>query len=420
MAMAAVADSTLAGGDSLLQEYILESLDHHPNLNSMQAMIQAQEARARMAGSWMNPNLMFGIMNLPTSLDFHEEGMTAVEIGFMQRIPFPGKLSAAKREQLAQAEASQSDYAQMKLTMISMVRMAYYELAGNLGIRSALEEGRQRTADILSSAKIMAGSGMGSQADILRAQLEYDQWSKRLIESDRRVADSRSKLAAALGRNTTDDLNDPLALSSPAKIPPLTSLTGTELENTPSRQSQEAKVKAAEFRLKRSRMDYWPDVDLTFKYGLRGYLKPSAEALAMGFTESMPQNNMLSLQASFPIPLFAHGNQNAIVQENQAMLARAQAENASGAIKLRDEVRQAYDRLRAALSTYTLIADTLLPDAEAAFRASLPIYQTGKLPFMTLNEAQMQVVMQKMDLVMALSDVYMARADLERLLGRGL
>jgi cobalt-zinc-cadmium efflux system outer membrane protein len=407
-----------AGQDSLLHSYIEESLANHPNLNSMRAMIEAQEARIRMAGGWMNPNLMLGIMNLPTSLDFHEEGMTATEIGFMLRLPFPGKLSAAKQAQEASEASTRSEYEQMQLTMISMVRMAYYDLAGNLVVSAALDEARNRAADMVTTAGIMTSSGMGSRADILRAQLEFDQWGKRVIESDRRIADARSRLALALGRTSTEGLHDPIPLSAPEALPSLEDLIGPSLEQIPYRQAQEEKVKVAEFELKRVRLDWWPDVDLTVKYGFRGYLNPGPDAIAMGLTDPMEQRDMLSLQAAFPLPLFGRNNQGAQVAENEARLRQTQADYQAGGINLRDEVRQVYNRLQAAQATYRLISDTLLPRAEEIFQASLPEYQTGLIPFMSLNVALMQVVMQKMDQAMALSEAHMARAELERLVGR--
>jgi outer membrane protein TolC len=97
------------------------------------------------------------------------------------------------------------------------------------------------------------------------------------------------------------------------------------------------------------------------------------------------------------------------------MLRQAEAQYQAGGVKLRDEVRLAYDRLAAALQTYRLISDTLLPRAEETFKASLSDYQSGKIPFMSLNEALMQTAMQKMDQAMALADVQMARAELVRL-----
>ena len=419
LAQTILTDPTAAsGGDSLLSAYVAEALKNHPDLASMQAMIEAEGSRVRMVSSWMNPDLMLGVMSLPTSLDFHEEAMTSIDFGFMLRIPFPGKLKSAREAQTARVSSSVEEYEQMKLDMAAMVKMAYYDLAGNLGIRDALLEGQRLSQDMVKAAQIMTSSGMGSQADILRAQLEADQWQRRIIENDQRIAASRSRLAAALGRTTAEHLQDPKPLAKTPPDPPLDKLLTEKIDQTPFRRSQWAKVESARQNLKRARLEYWPDVDLSFTYGFRDYLKPGA----MGGDPEMrmPLDDMLSLEARILVPLFFRGNQRAMVQESEAMLRHAQAEYESGGVKLRDGTRQAYARLEAARRTYHLIADTLLPRADEVFEASLPDYQSGRIPFMSLNEALMQAVMQKMDREMALADAHMAQADLERLIGKSL
>lgn len=404
-----------AEADSLLSAYIVESLQKHPNLASMQAMIAASQSRERMARSWMNPDLMLGVMNLPTSLNFHEEAMTSVEFGFMFRIPFPGKLKSAGEAQEAKSLAAQANYEQMKLDMAAMVRMAYYELTGLNAVKSALAEGSCLTDDMVKAAQIMNSSGMGNQADILRAQLEKDRWQQRLIQNEQDIADARSRLASALGRQITDNLTDPIPLNEPAHPIPLEQWLAKS-DQAPSLRAQEAKIQSVEKMLKNAELQYFPDVDLSFSYGWRDYLK----AGAMGGDPEMdiPLDDMISVEARIPIPFFSRGNQRAMIEESRSMRRSAQADYESEKVKLRDEVRQAYARLEAARKNYHLIKDSLLPHAEAAFNSSLAAYQSGGVPYMTLNEALMQVVMQKMDREMSLADVHMALAELERLAGK--
>ncbi|RJP82621.1 MAG: TolC family protein [Candidatus Zixiibacteriota bacterium] len=409
-----------AADDSLLNAYLAEALKNHPDLASMEAMIQAQVARARMAGSWMNPSLMLGAMNVPTSLDFHEEPMTMKTVGFMIQIPFPGKLHYTRKAELARVAATRSQYAQMRLDMIAMVKMAYYELAGLLAVQETLEESRMLAGDMITAARIMASSAMGSQADVLRAQLEYETWAKQLIANRENITEAKSRLAAALGRNSAEDLDEPVSRQALTyhPLPQLETLLAGNLEETPALLAQAAEVEAARAELKRARLSYWPDFDVSFTYGFREYLEDGAGMAGMPVeTGRTPLGDMVSLEVRFPIPLFYRSNQRALVKENQAMLQNAEAEYRAGSLELRDEVRQAHARMEAARATYELIAETLLPTAEATFEASLVAYQSGSIPFMSLNEALMQVTMHRMDEAMALADLHMARADVARLLG---
>jgi len=404
-----------ASADSLLSAYIAEAIQNHPDLASMQSMIAASQSRERMARSWMNPDLTLGVMNLPMSFDFHQEAMTSVEFGFMFRIPFPGKLKSAGEAQKAKTLSAQSDYEQAKLNMAAMVKMAYYELAGLNAVKSSLAEGARLADDLIKAAQSMTASGLGNQADILRAQLEKDRWQQRCIHNEQDISDARSRLAAALGRQTTDNLAEPVSLGEPDDAKPLEYWL-TQSNQALSLQAEAAKVQSAQNMVRNSKLQYFPDMDLGFSYGWRDYLK----AGAMGGDPEMitPLDDMISVEARIPIPLFSRGNQHALIQESEAMRRAAQSEYESAELKLRDEVRRAYARLEAAQNNHDLIRNSLLPHAEATFHSSLAAYQTGGVPYMTLNEALMQVIMQKMEREMALADVHMAQAELERLLGK--
>ncbi len=403
--------------DSLLTAYLAEALQNHPDLESMRAMIEAQEALLPMSGSWMNPNLMLGIMSLPTSFVFHEEAMTSKEIGVMFRVPFPGKLRASRTGQQAAIEAAKANYEQSLLDMTGMVKMAYYDLAGNLAVHEALLDGQRLAAEMVAAANLMTSSGMGSQADVLQAQLQSNQWQQRLIDNEELLARSRYRLAAALGRFSAENLTDPNPLPPPGNLTPLSVILNASLDRIPIRQAQNYQVERARAEWKRAQLSYYPDVDITFKYGFRDYLNVGAGDMGSA-AETTPLDDMLSLELSLPLPLFYRGNQRALVQENEAMLRQTQADYRTGNVELRERIQQGYARWEKAQKTYRLITDQLHPSAELVFKARLSEYQRGALPLMSLTEALMQLVMQKMDQVMAWADFYMAKSDLERLLGR--
>jgi outer membrane protein TolC len=400
--------------DSLLAGYIAEAVAVHPALAAMQAMAQAESSRVRMASAWMNPELMLGVMSLPTSLNFREEPMTSVQIGFMQQIPFPGKLRNAHAAQEARAAAAAYQLEDMRLEVALRVTKAYYDLAGDLGVREALLRGKRLNDDLVAAARVMLASGMGSQTDLLKAQWESERWERRLIENDQRIASSRARLAAAVGRSNFEGWADPAPLNGSAPAPPQADFPDTLLEQTPMRLAERAGVQAQLAQVRRAELDYYPDPSVAFTYGIRGSLEAGADA--MGASSSL--SDLLSLEIRIPLPLFYQGNQKAALDENRAMLRGAEARYRSDGLQLQQEVLTAYEEFRAAYRAYELIRDDLLPRAEEIWKAALTDYQSNRIPFMTMNEALLEVVMQEMDLTMALAEVYKSKADLERWTGR--
>ena len=377
-------------------------------------MVEAESSRVRMASAWMNPELMLGVMSLPTSLNFREEPMTAVQIGLMQQIPFPGKLKNATEEQRARTAAAAYQLEDKKLEIAARVTRAYYDLAGELGVRGALLRGKRLNDDLVSAARVMFSSGMGSQTDLLKAQWEADRWRRRLIENDELIATSRARLAAAVGRSNLMGWVDPPPLTVTAPAPPPADLFELSLEEIPMRLSQRAEVQARRSQVRRAELDFYPDPAVAFTYGIRGSLEAAADA--MGASSSL--SDLLSLEIRIPLPIFYRSNQKAALAENRAMLRGAEARYRTDGLQLLEEVRTISAEFQASYRTYELIRDELLPRAEEIWRTALADYKSNRIPFMTVNDILLDLVLQETELTTAVADLYKLKADLERLTGR--
>lgn len=377
-------------------------------------MVEAESSRVRMASAWMNPELMLGVMSLPTSLNFREEPMTAVQIGLMQQIPFPGKLKNATEEQRARTAAAAYQLEDKKLEIAARVTRAYYDLAGELGVRGALLRGKRLNDDLVSAARVMFSSGMGSQTDLLKAQWEADRWRRRLIENDELIATSRARLAAAVGRSNLMGWVDPPPLTVTAPAPPPADLFELSLEEIPMRLSQRAEVQARRSQVRLAELDFYPDPAVAFTYGIRGSLEAAADA--MGASSSL--SDLLSLEIRIPLPIFYRSNQKAALAENRAMLRGAEARYRTDGLQLLEEVRTISAEFQASYRTYELIRDELLPRAEEIWRTALADYKSNRIPFMTVNDILLDLVLQETELTTAVADLYKLKADLERLTGR--
>ena len=74
----------------------------------------------------------------------------------------------------------------------------------------------------------------------------------------------------------------------------------------------------------------------------------------------------------------------------------------------------------AARRTETLTTSSLLPQTELAFRAALAGYETGKVDFATLLDAQRQIRLARQSRLKAQADAQIGLAEIERILGEDL
>ena len=64
--------------------------------------------------------------------------------------------------------------------------------------------------------------------------------------------------------------------------------------------------------------------------------------------------------------------------------------------------------------------DSLLPQAELTFKAALSGYETGKVDFATLLDAQRQIRQAKLNQIKSRAEAQVRLAEIERILGEEL
>src|SRR5262249_41699714 len=105
------------------------------------------------------------------------------------------------------------------------------------------------------------------------------------------------------------------------------------------------------------------------------------------------------------------------VAEAQARIAQRRAELAKLTDQVNYQVQEAYARLERSEKSVFLYRDTILKAAEANVKAAQAAYVTGKIPFLSLIEAQRNVVNLRDRYYEAVADYFRRRAALDRAVG---
>jgi outer membrane protein TolC len=339
------------------------------------------------------------LMNIPESLDAHMDPMTMWQIGVMQEIPFPGKLSASAQAGEARVKAASANLEDARYQMASMIAMAYYELAAAIATRQALERGRDLTQQIADAAALKIASSTGSQSDLLRARIELEQWNAKLVSNAANIETKRANLAYAVGRSDASSLHDPaLPDSLPTELTPAFGYAQSAIDSTPEVRKAKYDSIAAKNESRRAKLDYWPDITIGLTYGIRGYLRTMSIDHNTGAAVAgrAKQDNMISLELTAPVPIFYRNNQRARVSELEAM-KRGRADDYNRAVLAKEqELRTIYAQWKESADRFRINQSVLLK-TEDAWQAALNDYLSGASPFMNLSEARMNVVMAQME-----------------------
>jgi outer membrane protein TolC len=107
-------------------------------------------------------------------------------------------------------------------------------------------------------------------------------------------------------------------------------------------------------------------------------------------------------------------------REAESMVAAARSRKEAALNRLTGELFENLARLRAAQRIEVLTTTSLLPQAEATLQAALAGYETGKVDFTTLLDAQRQIRKSKQDRLKAQGEAQSRLAAIEQLLGEDL
>lgn len=315
--------------DSQLDSLVATAVAVNPAIRAAEQRTLAARARISAAGARPDPTLMLGVVNLPIrNPSFTADDMTMKIIGVEQVLPYRGKLGlrtlVAKRDAEVAFAASDS----VRLATIREVKSAYYDLAFADQTIAIAERSHAVLNDIVTVARGRYSAGRGTQAEVLRANLE----ATRLNESVNALREERAGALAAL--NALLDRPSETPLQSPAideriaaaaisqspdnirfisqalgasaadsPLPTLVELQEIAVRSSPVLCASAAMIDAKTAEVELARKEFLPDIALSLQYGQRSGSTTTSNGT------SIPRADMISAVVSIPIPLQKGRNQ---------------------------------------------------------------------------------------------------------------
>ncbi len=361
--------------------------------------------RAEAEGALPDPSLRIDWWDIPGSdptLNPGRDGQTMYT--FTQPIPGWGKRDAQKRAAASGASVARQQERAVTAELRAQVKAAfaqYYQTYHALQLNDELGKFTDAVAQL---AKTRYESGLGTQQDLVRAQLEQAELRNERFAIEAEHSQSQARINALLNRPAHAELLPPATLRP---IPPPAVLNENTLEQrlreaSPQLASLAAQVDAAQSNVDLAQKNLTPDF-----------------AVGVGPVQRGNTFRTWNAMLEFTIPL-QRGAHYAHQHEADEMLAASQARKQAADARLLAELREQYAALQAAQQQGKLVEESSIPLAEIAFRGALAGYQTGKVDFTTLLEAKRQIQKAKLDSLNAEVAQQMRLAEIERLIGEDL
>ncbi|MBN1516966.1 TolC family protein [Candidatus Sumerlaeota bacterium] len=394
-----------------LEDAIYIALLENPELRAAYDEFQAKLQKIPQARSMPDPMISYTQFVESVQTRTGEQQFSA---GLSQKFPWFGKLTLQGEIANAEAQAALEAYHAQALDVIEEMTQAYHNLAFERAAQRLTEEEREYLSQFLQAAAASYASGGQGRLAVLKAQTEISRVNNDLAGYAARIR----TLEAQLNRLMNRDAATPLIVAEhdPARLLDLRNadFIGQALANRPELRRLDWMIEKSERQHDLARKDYWPDVTFGVNYiGIGG--RPDDPAMAP-FDEGKDAWNVAVM---FNLPL---QNPRRRAQLAEARIWKDKAEHEKEAVT--DRIEERLDSLQSLLRSLNdqlaLFENSLLPLAGEMFETSRADYETGKMTFLDLLDAERMLLRVRMDYLKAARDYNLAVAELERTVGAKL
>ena len=381
----------------------------NPEYAAMRLEAEAAQERIQPAGALPDPVLRAELQNVTNSgsdasPDILPNRVGSTKYTLMQALPFWGKRDLKRKAAEAEAEVVQGKAGATWTEQAARIKTTYTQYFAATRLIQLTKEVINLIGRIEGITQARYAGGLVPQQDAIRVQVEHTTMRNELIQLETEHHHARSRLNALLARPAQSPLAAPERLRTmpaPVKLDYIPLADQLRARN-PQLFADDARIRAAE-----------KNRDLTYRNRYPDF--------TVGISPVQTRNrvNEWELMFELNIPLQQESRRS---QEREAekMIAAAHARKGATANQLLADLSDNLVGIDAARRVELLAQTSLLPQAELTFQAALAGYETGKVDFATLLDAQRQIRKAKQDVIKAQAEQQARLADIERLIGEDL
>lgn len=386
-----------------LDAYVAQVLARNPTLAQMTAAWQAASARYPQVTSLEDP--MFGAIIGPASIGSKDVNF-AYRLEASQKLPFCGKLPLKGQTALAEAAAAGNEVSDTRLQLVESAKTAFYDYYLVHRALTVNQENLQLLRELRSTAEERYKANQSPQQDILQADVEIGRQRERTLalERMRKVTLARLNTLMHLPPDSPLPL-PPKSLDLAGTLPAVAVLRSQALAQRPDLQAMANRIEAERAALGLAYREYYPDFEVMAAYD--AFWQPEEKDL----------RTMVGVRLNLPVQL---PRREGAVAEAHARLMQRIAELSSRTDQVNLQVQEAYEQVQESEQAVRLYNETILPSAVENVKAARQAYVTSRIPFLSLIEAQRQLVELRDRYYEATAEYHRRRATLERVTGATL
>jgi outer membrane protein, heavy metal efflux system len=287
--------------------------------------------------------------------------------------------------------------------------MAYADLFMAQKSIEILREQAEILRSLIRATEARYQVGRVTQQDVFKALLEQSELMNQLIVAEAERNTNEVRINALMNRSPQTPIEVPtdLAVGDPALSP--SSLEDLALANRPELKGAQEDIERTERMYELAdRNRKFPD----FMVGWDYWRMP---------TDDIAKNRYAGMvNITIPFSPWTIGRRNYEIEETLAEKRAAKANRDAIKVMTLRELGESQAKVEGARRSVVLYREGLLSQAELSFRAAMAAYQSGRVEFVSLLEAQRSLRDARMGYYKATVGYMQNLADLERVIGKDL
>lgn len=398
--------ATSASGSTVtVEEAVEQALAGNPAIKAAVRRLTLAQLKTKTSRSLDDPMIQVRDWGTPLRKPWN---LNQAQLMFMVQQTF---LSKDKRDMRAKVdsddvEVAATDLETLRQGVSAEVRKAAADLMRNADELKLQDQQAAVLKEALAAALAEYTTGKVPQADVLRAQIALTRLNEQIINLEQERDAARAQLNALRGHIPDEAVEIAGTYTGAAPLPRLDDLEAIAIENRPELTGLRKQVSKSGDQSQLARMAMKPD----FTVGAGYMLMPTGSEYRNAYMAELSMN----------LPWLNRDRHDGEAKQADAAtdVEKAELEARTTAVFL--EIRQAQVNLLGAEKRIKLYRDTLLPQAQATFKASATAYQNNRGEFSSLIDSQNMLLDIQTSFYKASAEADAGVAELERAIGAPL
>lgn len=391
-----------------LAELLTEAERNNPRIQAARNGWDAAKQVPSQVSTLPDPEVMVQHMSVGSPRPFSgytNSEMANIALGVSQEIPYPGKLHLRGEIAGKEADIWQQQYESVLRAILADVKAKYFRLSYLAKRLAILRNDGQLLKPIEQSAEARFRQGMGSQQDVLQAQLEQTRLLREITATQMEAGTTQAKLKLLLNRSQSSAEIEVMQLPETSVAYTYEQMLEAAKSNNPDIAGGQRMVERQGLQVELAHKDFYPDFNVTYTW-----LRP----------DPFQYRARYELSVGVRIPIYRGRRQQPELAQAELEKSRARSELDAQSQEVASGIREQFVIAEKSADLLKIYREGLLPQARAELQAGMAAFQAGREDFQALLASFLDVVKIDEEYWQTLSEHETALAEIEKTTGLSL